>query len=339
MRQPVPLLARGTGLLIAAAVLLLLVLTSLALGNRNIAPPVVLDALTHYDPTNFDHSVVITQRVPRTLLALGVGAALGLGGTLMQALTRNPLADPGLLGVNAGAALAIVLTIAAFGWTSPASYAGVGIAGAAVAAFVVYRVSGSVSGQSDPVQLALAGTAVTALVEGGLIRAVLVLDYAAFDSFRSWDVGSLSGRTLESVAQVAPFVGAGLVMALALAGTLNVLSLGDQTATALGARVGTVRLVAFVAVTMLSGSATAAAGPVGFVGLVVPFAVRAFTGPDYRWILPYSALLAPILLLGADVAARIMLGDETELPVGLVTALVGAPVFIALARRRKLATL
>lgn len=330
---------RAVGLPVAGALLLAVALASLALGNRGIAPGTVLDALIAYDPGNFDHVVVITQRLPRTLLGLGVGAALGLGGALMQALTRNPLADPGLLGVNAGASLAIVAAVSLLGLTSPASYVWPAMLGAAVAAVVVHRLGSAGVAGSDPVRLVLAGTVITALIESGLVKAFLVLDPRAFDSFRAWDVGSLSGRDLDSVVQIAPFLVVGIVLALALSRPMNALALGDDVAAGLGARIGVTRAICLATITLLCGAATAAAGPVAFVGLVVPFVVRMFTGPHQGWILTYSALLAPVLLLGSDVLARIALGDDTELPVGLMTALIGAPVFIALVRRRKVAKL
>jgi iron complex transport system permease protein len=324
------------GLLLAAIGLLVVALCSIAYGSKAIALGDVLDALLAFDGSN-DHLIVRSLRVPRTVIGIAVGAALGLAGAVMQGVTRNPLADPGILGVNAGAALAVVAAIHLLDVDTVGGYVWFAFAGAAVVSVLVYALGSRGRGGATPVKLALAGTAVTALL-GSLTTAILLLDVTTLDQFRFWVVGSIAGRDGDVAAQVLPFLAAGAVLALASTRGLNTLSLGDDVARSLGLRIGTTRAVAALAVVLLCGAATAAAGPIGFVGLTVPHAARAFCGPDYRWILPYSALLAPILLLSADIVGRVV-ARPGELQVGVITAFVGAPFFIALVRRRRLAQL
>jgi iron complex transport system permease protein len=271
------------------------------------------------------------------VIGLLVGAALGLSGALMQGVTRNPLADPGILGVNGGAALFVVAGIYWFGLSTLTAYVWLAFAGAAAASVAVY-VLGSLGREgATPVKLALAGAAMTAML-GSLTTALLIGDVDTFDQFRFWAVGSLAGRGSDIAVQVAPFILIGILLALVSGRVLNALSLGDEVAKSLGQRVGLARLFVAVVVVVLCGAATAAAGPIGFVGLTIPHVARLITGPDYRWILPYSMVLAPILLLGSDVLGRIV-AQPGELQVGIVTAVIGAPFFIALVRRRKLADL
>jgi iron complex transport system permease protein len=282
-----------------------------------------------------DHLIVHSLRIPRTLVGLMVGVSLGLAGTVMQGVTRNPLADPGILGVNAGAGLFVVVGIYAFDLSSLVSYVWFAFAGAAVTSVVVYGIGSLGREGATPVKLALAGAAVTALL-GSVTSAVLLLDVATLDQFRFWAVGSLAGRSGQVARQVAPFVVVGAVMALATGRLLNALALGDDVARSLGQRVGLARLFSALSVVVLCGAATAAAGPIAFVGLTIPHVARAITGPDHRWALPYSMVLAPILLLGSDIVGRVV-ARPGELQVGIVTALVGAPCFVVLVRRRKLA--
>lgn len=327
--------AKRTALLLTAVGLLLLVtVASIAVGARDISVGHVWHGLFHYAGTD-DDVVVRKLRVPRTLLGLLVGAALGIAGAAMQALTRNPLADPGLLGVNAGAAAAVVSAISFFGVTTMSGYVWFALAGAAVVSAVVYVVGGSRA--ATPVRLALAGTAVTALLQGWT-TAVELTDHAALDRMRFWQVGSLASADMATVRYVAPFIAAGAVLALATARPLNAVALGDDTARGLGARLTRTRVLVMVAITLLCGAATAACGPIVFIGLMVPHVVRGITGPDMRWILPFAAVLSPVLLLGADVLGRVVT-RPAELQVGIVTAVLGGPVFIALVRRRKMAEL
>jgi iron complex transport system permease protein len=327
---------RAGGLLVAVAVLAVVAGCSIALGAKPIPLGTVWEALVHPDGSN-EHEIVRSLRIPRTVLGLGVGAALGLAGALMQGVTRNPLADPGILGVDAGAALAVVIAIHSLGVTSLTSYVWFAFAGAALASAVVYLLGSLGRGGATPVKLALAGAALTYLLRG-LTQGVLLFDVQTLDQFRFWVVGSLAGRDAAIAAQAAPFLVAGAALALLSARTLNTLSLGDDVARSLGQRVHLARGVTALAIVILCGAATAAAGPIAFVGLTVPHVARAICGPDYRWILPWSVVLAPILLLGADVIGRLV-ARPGELQVGIVTAFVGAPVFIALVRRRKLADL
>jgi iron complex transport system permease protein len=327
---------RAAGLVLAVAALAVVAVASVAYGSKPIPVGEVFAAFTGFDGSN-DHLIVRHLRVPRTVVGLGVGAALGLAGAVMQGVTRNPLADPGILGVNAGASLFVVVAIYVFGIGSLTGYVWFAFAGAAVVSVVVYGLGSLGRDGATPVKLALAGAAVAALL-ASLTTAILLIDVATLDQYRFWVVGSLAGRDAAIAAQVAPFLAVGAVVALGTARSLNSMSLGDDVARSLGLRVGLARIAAAVAVVLLSGAATAAAGPIGFVGLTVPHVARAICGPDYRWILPYSAVLAPILLLGADIVGRVV-ARPGELQVGIVTALVGAPFFVALVRRRRLAQL
>lgn len=334
LRRPVAV--RPLGLLLSCLLLVLVLLASVALGARSIDLDTVWDALWHGGSS--DAAVIVRElRVPRTLLGLGTGVALGLGGALMQALTRNPLADPGILGVNAGASAAVVVAVAWLGVTSLSGYVWFAFAGAAIASVVVYALGSAGRSGATPVRLALAGTAITAALVA-FTQAVTLTDIETFDAWRAWSVGSLAGRDSDTLAMVAPFIVAGIVLCAIVARPLNALALGDDTGRALGARIGRTRIVGAVAITLLCGAATAAIGPIVFVGLTVPHIARAITGPDQRWVFAYSAVLAPVLLLGADVIGRLV-ARPGELQVGIVTAFIGAPVFIALVRRKRIAQL
>lgn len=325
---------RAVGLVVAVGVLLLVCVLSVMIG----AKPVPLGDVWHglFRNTGVGNDVIIHDvRVPRTLLGLLVGVALGLSGAVMQGLTRNPLAEPGLLGVNAGAAAAVVSAIAFLGVTDVSDYIWFAFAGAAVVSVVVYVLGGSRS--STPVRLALAGTAATAALYG-YVNAVQLLNSAALDRLRFWTVGSLASADMETVRRVAPFILVGVVLALLISRPLNAMEMGDDTARALGANLNRTRVIAMAAVTLMCGAATAACGPIVFLGLMVPYLVRAITGPDMRWILPYAAVLSPVLLLGSDVIGRLV-ARPAELQVGIVTALIGGPVFIRLVRRKRMAQL
>jgi iron complex transport system permease protein len=316
------------------AVLAVITVLGIAVGAKQVPLDQVWHGLFHYSGSDTD-VVVRDVRLPRTLLGLIVGAALGLAGTVMQALTRNPLADPGVLGVNAGASAAVVSAISFLGVTSLTGYVWFAFAGAAVVSVAVYVLGGTRN--ATPVRLALAGTALTAVLVG-YINAVNLMDTAALDKMRFWTVGSLAAATMETVTGIAPFLAAGAVLALLIARPLNAVALGDDQAKALGARLTRTRVLSMVAVTLLCGGATAVCGPIVYVGLMVPHAVRAVTGPDMRWILPYSAVLSPVLLLGADILGRVV-ARPGELQVGIVTAVIGGPVFICLVRRRRMSQL
>ena len=309
---------------------------SVALGARPLSLETVLQALTSPDPANGDHAVVLS-RVPRTVAALLIGAALGLAGTALQGMTRNPLADPGIMGLNAGAAFAVVTAIYVFGITSFTGYVWFALAGTAVAALIVYSVASLGREGATPVKLALAGAGLTAGLTS-LLSAILVTSRQTLDTFRFWQVGTVSGRGWDVLLPLIPFLAVGAAILLASGRLLNGLSLGDDVARGLGQNVNLSRGIMAVGVVLLCGAATAAAGPIAFLGLVIPHLVRGLTGPDYRWILVLAAVLAPVLLLVSDVVGRLVL-PPGEVPVGIMTAVIGAPVFIAIIRRRKLAEL
>ncbi|WP_055558259.1 iron ABC transporter permease [Streptomyces sp. NBRC 110028] len=325
---------RAAGLVVSLCLLVAVAAASVAIGAKPIAPGDVWHGLFHY--TGSDTDVVIKDvRLPRTLLGLLVGLGLGLAGAVIQALTRNPLADPGLLGLNAGASASVVSAISFLGVTSLTGYVWFAFLGTAVASVLVYALGGTRG--ATPVRLALAGTAVYAALYG-YINSVQLLDSAALDKMRFWTVGSLASANMAVVRQVAPFLLVGAVLALLLGRSLNAVALGDETARALGTHLGRTRALSMLAVTLLCGAATAACGPIAFVGLMVPHLVRALTGPDMRWTLPYAAVLSPVLLLGSDVIGRLV-ARPAELQVGVVTSLVGGPVFLYLVRRRRMAQL
>jgi iron complex transport system permease protein len=324
-----------------AGVLVLLVLVvataalSIAVGTRSIDLGTVWQALTDPGLSTEEAVIVRELRLPRTALGLMVGLALGVAGALTQGHTRNPLGDPGLLGVTAGASLGVVLAIWLFGIGTPAGYVWFAFAGALIGTVLVFTLGSVGRGGATPVTLALAGAALSALLYA-FVRAILVTDSNSLDSFRFWVVGALAGRGADTAWQTAPFIAAGLLLAVVNAPALDLLGLGEDVARGLGQRVWLARLVGLGAVTLLCGAATAACGPIAFVGLVVPHAVRAVTGPAHRWLVPCSGLLGAAFLLAADVLGRVV-ARPGELQVGIVLALLGAPFFIALVRRRKLA--
>lgn len=326
---------RAAGLLLALGVLGMTIVLSIAVGAKSIPPGAVWHALWHAGGSP-DAIVVRQLRLPRTLLGLEVGAALGVAGALMQALTRNPLADPGLLGINAGAATAVVIAMAA-GVVSVTGYVWFAFAGAAAAAVIVYGLGMSGQGVATPARLALAGVALGASLTA-FVSTMVLIEPQVFDRFRFWEVGSLADHPSALNAQIAPFVLVGLAIAISLARPLNALALGEEAGRALGAHVARTRTLAAAAITLLCGAATAAAGPIIFVGLAIPHMVRAITGPDQRWLLPYVLVLSPCLLLLADILGRVV-AEPGELEVGIVTAFLGAPVFIALIRRRRMVRL
>ena len=325
------------GFVAAALLLVVLCVLSLMVGARTIAPADVLNALLHYSRTDPDALVVVDSRLPRTLLGIAAGLGLGLAGTVMQGLSRNPLADPGILGVNFGASLAVVVAIAFLGVTAPSGYLWFAFAGAALASALVYAVSSLGREGATPVKLAIAGAAVSAAL-GSLITAVELTSRVSLDAMRFWQVGSLAGRGFGELRQVLPTLAAGAIIALALGRLLNGLALGDDVARGLGQRVGVTRVLCGVAIVLLCGSATAAVGPIAFAGLIVPHIARRVVGADYRMILAYSAVIAPSLLLGCDILGRVV-APPGEQQVGVVLAFVGAPGFIALVRRRRMVTL
>ena len=326
------MLRRLFGLLIAAAALVFAVLLSIAVGSKDIPLGVVIDAL--FDNTGRgDAFVVWDLRVPRTAVGVSVGVAFGVAGALIQALTRNPLADPGILGVNAGAAFAVALGIAVFGAISISGYVWFAFAGALIVTVVVYVIGSAGRSSADSLQLTLAGVAVAAVLSG-IVTAMVLADPEAFDLMRNWQAGSTSGRGWDVLVPVLPFLFVGTVLAFVAAGALNAIALGDDSARSLGVHVVRTRIVVIVAVTLLAGGATAIAGPIAFVGFVTPHVARWIVGPNQRWILAYTLLLAPTMVLTADVLGRVVI-RPAEIPVGIVTAFIGAPLLIVLVRRQR----
>lgn len=323
-------------LVVALCVLVVVVLASIAIGSKDIPMGTVLDALLAYDDSD-DHAIIQALRLPRTVLGVVVGMALGMAGALIQAFSRNPLADPGILGVNAGAAFFVVLAIGLFGVTSLSGYIWFAFLGAIITTLGVYAVGSAGPRGATPVRLTLAGVAIGAVLSG-VTSGISLLNPTTFDRMRHWRAGSLVSPGYESVLAVSPFIAVGLLLAFAIARPLNAVALGDDLASALGANILRTRILAIVATTLLAGGATAAVGPIGFVGLMVPHVARWIVGPDQRWILAYTVVLAPILLLVADIVGRVVMRPG-ELQVGIVTALIGAPVLILLARRRRVSGL
>jgi len=333
VRRPVPV--RLAALLGCAAVLLALALLSVTTGSRDVSLAEILAAFG--GSTEGFGTAAVATRIPRTLLAVLAGGALAVSGAVMQGVTRNPVADPGILGINTGASLAVVVGIASFGLTAASSYIWVAIVGAALTAVLVYALGSLGQGGASPLKLALAGAA-TAAALSSFTSAVVLPRADIGDSVRSWQIGGVGGASWASLQQVAPFLALGLLLCLASARGLNTLALGDELAAGLGERVALTRALAALGAVILCGASTAVTGPIGFVGLVVPHACRLLIGSDHRWLLPISAVAGAALLTGADVLGRIITRPE-ELAVGIVTAFLGAPVFIAIVRRRRTVTL
>ncbi|MFC3382360.1 iron chelate uptake ABC transporter family permease subunit [Couchioplanes azureus] len=313
---------------------------SVAVGTKSIPLGTVADALdgrASLPERAQDVQFIVELRIPRTLLGLVAGMALGLGGALLQALTRNPLGDPGILGVDAGAAAAVVIAIQVLGVGTLTGYIWFAFAGAAAAFTLVYLLGSRGRSGASPERLALAGAAVNAALFA-VVNGVALLNSATYDQYRMWMIGSLTAKNLSVLFAVLPFIAAGVLLTLALGPSLNAIALGEDTARALGANLNRTRMLSALAITLLCGAATAAVGPIGFIGLAVPHIARTLVGPDQRWLLPYSLVLAPVLLLLADILGRV-LARPGELEVGLVTAFLGAPVFIAIILRRRIVPL
>ncbi len=275
----------------------------------------------------------VAKRIPRTFMALFVGGALGVSGAVMQGVTRNPLADPGVLGINMGASLAIVIGIAYFGMANPTSYIWVAIVGAGATAVFVYVVGSLGRGGATPLKLALAGAATSAAF-ASFVTAIILPRNDIADTFVSWQIGGVGGATYGKLATIAPFLAVGFVICVLSARGLNSLALGDEAAAGLGENVAVTRVLAAIGAVMLCGASTAVCGPIGFVGLVVPHACRLVVGPDYRWVIPMSAVTGATLVTISDTLGRIVAKPE-EIDVGIITALIGAPVFIYIVRRQK----
>lgn len=312
--------------------LLALSAAAMLLGHRSIAPSTLIEAFQSFDPTNADHVVATQMRLPRLLSGLLAGASLGVAGALMQGLTRNPLADPGLLGVNAGAAVAVVVSIVALGNVDPSSFIWPALIGGSVASLLVYMLGGLGRSQSHPARLVLAGVAVSALALA-LTRGVLILSQQSLDTYRFWVLGGLGGISLADLQAVAPFAAVGLGLGVAAAFMLNALLLGEDTARALGIRVGLAQWTTGLAIVLLCTAVVCVAGPIAFVGLIVPHVARRLFGPDMRTLILFSAVIGAALLLAADILGRF--APMGGLDAGTMIAFLGGPALILLARRHR----
>ncbi|MEV6396665.1 iron ABC transporter permease [Streptomyces sp. NPDC051907] len=326
--------SRGATVVLAAvAVLAVTLVAGIGLGVREISPAEIVHVLLHPGGESYNSHVLWTERIPRTFLGLLVGAALGASGLIMQALTMNPLSDPGILGVEQGAAMFVVLGIVLFGVTGIHNAFWLALAGSAVTAALVYLIGTRTGAGSSTLGLVLAGVAIAAVMSS-LITLLSVRDEAVYAHLRFWSVGQLTGRA-EIMGEIAPFAAVGLLLALPLGRTLNILSLGDEAARGLGVKTDRARLASAAVAVLLCAAATAAVGPVAFVGLVAAHCARMLAGPDHRWSLPVSMAAGAILLIASDTAGRLVL-DHGEIQVGVMTAIVGTPFFVWLARRRNL---
>lgn len=318
------------GLLLGKIALLLCLIASVAYGAADIPLDTVLSTAIHFDGSA-NHLIILT-RLQRSLVAILVGAALAVAGAIMQGLTRNPLADPAILGIEAGASLAVVATTFAFGSSSVNTYVGFAFIGAGLAAIAVYGLASGGRGGLTPLNLTIVGAVLTALFYS-LTTGILIISQRTLDEIRFWLAGSLAGRDFSMLIQVLPYISIGLAIAFALSRQITILNLGEDVAQGLGQNTAWIKAIAAVSVVLLAGSSVAIAGPIGFVGLVVPHIVRFVVGVDYRWILPYAAIVGAMLLLLADISSRVLLAPR-ELPVGIMTAIVGAPFFLYLARSK-----
>jgi len=314
------------GVLVAAFLL------HIAVGAKPLALGTVVDALVQFDETVFDHVVVRNLRLPRAVLAVVVGASLSLAGALMQGVTRNPLADPALLGLTAGASFAVVMATALLGYTGMGLVAWIAMAGALGAALTVYVIARLVPGGATPLSLTLSGAAVSAFL-GAIISIAHLLSEDTFENLRVWLTGGLAGRDIALLWYVGPWITVALAAGLALAPRVTVLAMGDEVAQGLGVKTGPLKVQLLAVVVVLTACSVALAGPLGFIGLVIPHVMRLYVGSDYRWIVPYAALTGAVYLLSIDIVARIAIPPR-EISTGIITAMVGAPLFVHLVRRR-----
>ena len=317
------------GLVVGALILLFCFLSNLAFGAAEIPLNEVYRAFTDYDGST-EHLIIRTVRLPRSLIAMFVGAALAVSGGIMQGITRNPLASPSILGINAGASVAVVITTFLFNANSLSFYVWFAFIGAGATAVSVYVLGSLGNGGLTPINLTIAGAALTAFL-GSITSGILIVSQQTLDQIRFWLAGSLAGRDIALFWQVLPYFAIGLFLALILGRQITMLSLGEDVAKGLGQKTLFVKLAAAVSVVLLAGASVSIAGPIGFIGLIVPHITRALIGVDYRWLLPYAAIFGSILLLLADLGARLIFSPQ-EIPVGLVMPLIGAPFFIYLVR-------
>jgi iron complex transport system permease protein len=326
-------LTKTIGIYLASFICLgICIVASLAWGSKNIEFSQVINALLHSDDMSFV-SLVVRERIPRTIFSIMAGASLGVSGALMQSITRNPIADPSVLGVNMGASLFVVSGIAFFNINSANQYIWFALAGAGITSIFVYGIASIGPGGMTPIKLALAGAATSAALSS-LVSAVILPRAEVMDSYRFWQVGSLSGATWESINSILPFIIIGLIIIIIVTPALNTLALGDELATGLGANTGIIRLISAIAGVALCGVTTAIAGPIGFIGLMIPHTIRLIFGANMNRIITMSAIGGAILLTISDIIGRVI-GSPGELEVGIITAFIGAPILIIIARKAK----
>ncbi|MEK5172919.1 iron ABC transporter permease [Heyndrickxia sp. FSL W8-0496] len=316
--------------IVSIIILLLLIAMSIVLGYTGISIKTAIQSFTDYNGSN-QHVIITTVRLPRAMIAAAVGACLAMAGVIMQTLTKNPLAAPEILGTNAGAGFAVVLAVTLFHVSGLQAFAWISFAGAAVATAGVYVISSVGREGLTPMKLTLAGAAIAALFSS-FTQGLLSINDAALEQVLFWLAGSVQGRKLEILQSILPYMIVGWVIALIFASKMNVLAMGEDVAKGLGLKTGLVKIVSGLLVIFLAGSAVAVAGPIGFIGIVVPHISRKIIGIDHRWLLPFSGILGGILLLAADIAARYVIMPQ-EVPVGVMTAIIGVPFFIYIARR------
>ncbi|MBN8201697.1 FecCD family ABC transporter permease [Bacillus sp. NTK034] len=322
--------ARWAGLIAAILLLLVLMSFSIVYGYTDTTWKMAIDAFTKFDGTN-EHIIIQSVRLPRALIAASVGASLAIAGVLLQTLTKNPLAAPEIFGINAGAGFAVVITVTLFSISNLQVFTWVSFLGAAVSFIFVYII-GSIGREGlTPMKLTLAGAAMSAMF-ASMTQGFLVINETALEQVLFWLAGSVSGRKLETLAAVFPYLLAGWIFSMIIAGKLNVLSMGEDVAKGLGLKTGLLKLGAGIVIVLLSGGAVAVAGPIGFLGIVIPHLTRAVVGIDHRWVIPYAGLFGGMLLLVADIASRYIIMPQ-EVPVGVMTAVIGTPFFVYIARR------
>lgn len=318
------------GLFITILLLLFLLCSSIVYGYTDTTWKLAIDAFTDFNGTN-EHIVIQSVRLPRALIASAIGASLAISGVLMQTLTKNPLASPDIFGVNAGAGLAVVTGVTVFGISNLQVFTWLSFLGAAIAAISIFMIGSMGRGGLTPMKLTLAGAAMTAMV-ASLTQGLLVSNEALLEQVLFWLAGSVSGRSLDNLVAVLPYLAAGWVLALIMSGKMNVLSMGEDVAKGLGLNIVLLKLVLGLAIILLSGGSVAVAGPIGFIGIVVPHLTRSIVGIDHRWLIPFSGLFGAVLLIAADVISRYILMPR-EVPVGVMTAIIGTPFFIYIARK------
>lgn len=321
---------RTIGFLISIIILILLMCASIVYGYTNTKWSMIIDAFQNNNGSN-EHIVIQTVRLPRALIAAAVGSSLAISGVLMQTLTKNPLASPGIFGVNAGAGFAVVLAVTLFSVGNLQAFTWVSFLGAAVAAIAVYTIGSTGREGLTPMKLTLAGAAISAMF-ASFTQGFLVINEAAFEQVLFWLAGSVEGRKLEILTNVLPYLLIGWLGSIIIASKMNVLSMGEDVARGLGVNTGMLKIAVAIIVILLAGGSVAIAGPIGFIGIVIPHVTRSLIGHDHRWLIPFSGILGGILLLAADILARYVIMPQ-EVPVGVMTAIIGTPFFIYIARK------